>query len=584
MLPNPPQYRLAASLLLLVPSSLLLPPSVALAAESPFDSFGSQAAAHEFSNLLTEASYKSEFDLFGHDVFRRAPPGVAPLENNKVTALNLQPGSTACYVLERSAIFGNEANSPSQPSDASPKLVHISANTCLQPANNGSDGNGSSAPQLILSVSNSSQTACQTPTQNPSENGGKIFREGAVMFGSNATGDVFIGITAPNVSSSFQGVYNFELAVSLDDYMHRFENRQGAQLLWMDSDSTSALLVTRNLTENKEDIRRVMGEGLPYDLYVSNKEAPAIYGLTHSVCGLQNMAQIKVGRMKNSVQNGPVATGMTLRGPGSFPKQQFHFVDLNASSSYVGILVKKSNMTGLGKRQEEGNPATGSTVFQATEFQTVSGTNCKIVTDLEFCNEIQYAVPGNEQKFNNTALAKTYDDYAKAMYANFEKAMMQIPCEAPKTAQYSLSRNCDDCKVAYKRWLCTVSMPRCEDFGSSNELALERNARQAFPNGTQLPDDFIDDQIQPGPYKEVLPCDDLCYEVVQSCPAKLGFKCPQPDLVSFGFSYAQRGQNGSTVSCNYPGEARTPMSAARTLLPDLIVVGCFSLAAALMLG
>lgn len=374
MLSNPPQPRLAtslaASLLLLATSSLLFSPSVALAAELPLDSFISPAAAaHEFSNLLAEAPYEPKFDLFGHDVFRRAPPGVATLENNKVTALNLKPGSTACFVLERGAMFGNGADGSSE---TFPKPVHISANTCLQPANNATDRNGSSAPQLILSISNSSQSACSTPTQNPSETGGRVFREGAVMLGTNATGEVFIGVTAPNVSSNFQGVYNFELAVSLDDYVHRFENGGRAELLWMDSDSTSALLVTRNLTENEGDIRRIMGEEPPYDLYVSNKEAPAIYGLTHSVCGLQNMAQIKVGRMRDGLRNGPVATGMTLRGPGGFPKQQFHFVDLNASSSYAGILVKKSNMTGLGRRQE-GNPAIGSIVFQATEFETVSG-------------------------------------------------------------------------------------------------------------------------------------------------------------------------------------------------------------------
>lgn len=224
-----------------------------------------------------------------------------------------------------------------------------------------------------------------------------------------------------------------------------------------------------------------------------------------------------------------------------------------------------------------------------------------MVTDLEFCNEIQYAVPGNDNKYNSTALAQAYDDYAKKMYANFETVMMQIQCETSSTSMYSLARNCNDCKAAYKKWLCTVSIPRCEDFASSNRFALTRNAGQAFPNGTLLADDvrdplvampysnasrnpFIDSEIQPGPYKEILPCDDVCYEVVQSCPAKIGFKCPQPDSVSFAYSYGQRDKNGSMVSCNYPGEARTPISAARNLLPDLILLSGVSIAAAMSLG
>lgn len=190
------------------------------------------------------------------------------------------------------------------------------------------------------------------------------------------------------------------------------------------------------------------------------------------------------------------------------------------------------------------------------------------------------------------------------MYSNFEKVMMQIACETPKTSLYSLARNCDDCKAAYKKWLCTVSIPRCEDFGSGNELALARNAGQAFPNGTSLPDDvmaelqskpysmasrnsFVDQVIQPGPYKEILPCEDICYEVVRSCPVAMNFQCPQPDMVSFEFSYGRRVHNGATVSCKYPGEARTPTSAAGAPVPDArLLFSGLSLAAAavLMLG
>ncbi|KJZ75556.1 hypothetical protein HIM_05019 [Hirsutella minnesotensis 3608] len=596
---------LAASLVILALYLFLFAPSAALAAElPPVGFYEALPGARQLDEMFPEASYQSDFHSFGLDVFRRAPAGVAPLDIDKPTALNLEYGKSTCYMVERSALFGNRgggaANQSPQPLDASPRPLYISANTCLQPSSNGTNGDGAPPPQLILTASNSSETACKGPKQNPRPNEGVVFKEGAATFKFDASSDVFIGITAPNVSTDFHGVYNFELAASLDNYMHQYQEGGRAELLWMDSDSTSALLVTRNLTDNEDDIRRVMGQGPPYDLYVSHKGASAVRGLRHSLCGLQNMAEIKVSHSKDGPPNGLVKTSMTRFGSGNLPKQQFHFVSLNASSSYVGYLVRKPNAAARVKRQD-GSPApqAGSVVFPATEFQTISGTNCKIVTDLSFCTEIQYAVPGNDNKFNNTALAKAYDDQAKAMYANFEKVMMQIPCEAPRIALYSLSRNCDDCKAAYKKWLCSVMMPRCEDFGSSNAFALERNAGQPFPNGTQLPDSvkavladrpfsmasrnkFIDETIQPGPYKEVLPCEDLCYEVVQSCPAKIGFKCPQPDMVSFNSSYGLRGLNGSTVSCNYPGEARTPLSAARTLLPSLALLCSFSILATVL--
>lgn len=232
----------------------------------------------------------------------------------------------------------------------------------------------------------------------------------------------------------------------------------------------------------------------------------------------------------------------------------------------------------------------------------IKAPNCKVVTDLDFCDEIQYAVPGNDKKYNNTELAKTYDNYAKTMYDNFLKAMMQVACETDRTSKYSLARNCDDCKRAYKRWLCTVSFPRCEDFLGEPRFSVIRNVGQAFPNGTMLPDDvqkalalvpaqntsrnaFIGTQIEPGPYREILPCEDICYQVVQSCPAKLGFKCPQEGDYGFNVTYGQRDSDSSTVSCNFPGEARTPVSGATTIIPSLtLLAGVLCLSSMLMLG
>lgn len=201
-----------------------------------------------------------------------------------------------------------------------------------------------------------------------------------------------------------------------------------------------------------------------------------------------------------------------------------------------------------------------------------------MVTNLDFCDDIQYAIPGNTEKFKDDSLGKKYDDYAKEMYDNFEKALMQVQCEAPSTKMYSLMKGCDDCRKAYKKWLCTVVMPRCEDFTSDSPHTIVRNAGQAFPNGTKLSDNelaaysqpvfntsrnkFIDDQIAPGPYKELLPCDDLCYEVVQSCPAALKFACPLSRFREFNSSYGKRNLDDKDVTCNYPGEPRTRVGAA----------------------
>lgn len=63
---------------------------------------------------------------------------------------------------------------------------------------------------------------------------------------------------------------------------------------------------------------------------------------------------------------------------------------------------------------------------------------------------------------------------------------------------------------------------------------------------------MIDIDIKPGPYKEVLPCAELCYGLVQSCPASLQFVCP---LKNHGLeeTYGTKGSSPENVTCSFPG-------------------------------
>lgn len=208
------------------------------------------------------------------------------------------------------------------------------------------------------------------------------------------------------------------------------------------------------------------------------------------------------------------------------------------------------------------------------------------MTNLQFCSNIAYAAPHNPVLFPDTsALAAKYDAFASAVYANFTKSLAQIPCNTTRSAQYSLAKGCKDCAEAYKTWLCTVIMPRCDDFGaplmnstttttsslseasstltsSSLSNLVFRNAESAFFNGTGPPNlddygigpsfagrryfnhsriDWIDEVIQPGPYRELLPCLDICWAVVRACPASFGFSCPQ-EGPSLEWAYASQGR------------------------------------------
>lgn len=565
--------------------------------------------------------YEPDFGIFDRGILGRAPPGVSSLTNNVPQTLNVVPGTTQVFVFEKSLIFGRQENDEEEKerdielrrrqagyeegdgdderddgsllleddddegtegrprlsrrqSNSTSRTVYFSANTCIQPQLLSPTISGV-APQLTMYVSTTPENISPGPASNPNHQKWYVFEEGAVMVSLNVTDDVYIGIAAPNISTTMlSGTYNFQLAASVDDWYHSYDNETDANLIWVDSDSSASLLITHNLTDSTDAVTDAnIMDVEPYVMFAQNADDRSADGVRFSYCGLQTYAQIAA--TNNGKFTSMVTTDMTLAGLGNLPKQQFYFSGLNASSSYEGILAAlPQNGTGqIGSNVVGG----GGKVARATSFQTkAANANCEVVFNLPFCNETAYAVPSNPTRFTNaTQLANVYDQYASNMFDIFMNVLAQIPCEAPDTQRYSLARTCADCQAAYKNWLCSVAIPRCSDFSDNSTWLQPRAISQPnpitgdflasavtaqFPNITAFNssrNSFIDETIAPGPYKEVLPCEDLCYNLVQSCPSEIGFSCPQPGYIGFNTSYGQRSaadQDGF-VTCNYPGSA-----------------------------
>lgn len=202
--------------------------------------------------------------------------------------------------------------------------------------------------------------------------------------------------------------------------------------------------------------------------------------------------------------------------------------------------------------------------------------NCALLFNMSFCTSVAYAAPANPQKLNTTELIKTYDDYAQSLYKNFTYSLQQIPCNTTSSAQYSLARNCNDCNVAYVEWLCAVTIPRCADISNTSTFLQPRAVNRSFINSSYAiatdgvmafsPENrtklafnssrnpMIDDIIKPGPYKELLPCKDLCYNLVRSCPAALQFACPLEGN-GLSYSYGDPSPHSELVTCNRPWPA-----------------------------
>lgn len=510
--------------------------------------------------------YEPEFAGADRSIIGRTGEVSPALGNNAPGILNINQGASQYWTFPSATLFGpNSPQTPGLPSyfegqnvsvtpdDPGEIELYISLTTCQQPLANDPNPNG--APdQLKLYVSISSNN--QQPNLNNSDYAVPV-DGGFGWLNISVKNDVYFGIYAPE-NDGYDGVYNYQLTASIDGFYASSYSDPNVDII--DSDTNSALLYTKNTTSttntSNSTFQQWMNSPPVFSLFVQNQDNPSILGLQNSVCGLQSLAQI---------QGLPdVETAMTAAGNG-LPKQQFYVKNLNGSSTYYAITAMVGNSTDHGPGVVGG----GGTVWNSANITTKSFDNCALLFNLSFCTSVAYAAPANPQTFNTTELlAQQYDNYTKTLYQNFVYSLQQIPCNTTSSAQYSLARNCDDCDAAYRQWLCAVTIPRCEDFSNPDPHLQPRATNyslinSSYANGTDGDPAFstknrnrtafnssrnpwIDAVIQPGPYKERLPCKDICYDLIRSCPAALQFACP---LEGHGLNYSY---GSHKTGCNSP--------------------------------
>lgn len=233
------------------------------------------------------------------------------------------------------------------------------------------------------------------------------------------------------------------------------------------------------------------------------------------------------------LDNYSVNTTITRRGPSNVVKQQFMVSNLTQNTPYTAYMT-----------QPYKNGIVGMTI--PIFLSTKADANCRIIYDLEFCDQVAYSVPTNPEALLTDDvynLALQYDNQALEKFESFSTSLSQYNCES---TQYSLVRNCTDCYRDYKTWLCAVTIPRCTDASASAGLSQGTEDVQTAPairyisaNASRNP--WVDDTLRPGEWTELLPCIDLCYHVVQSCPPFLQFYCPEGDLADIQYGYWQNG-------------------------------------------
>ena len=314
-------------------------------------------------------NYEPDFLGVDRSIIGRAEENDQALANNAPGQLNIEQGGNQFWTFPKEALFGpvspstpglpppfQAQNSSLNQQSSNERTLYISFNTCLQPTPKASN---SKVPpeQLKLYVSTN------PGNKNPNSTGGAYavpIDEGFGSYDINVTNDVFFGISAPN-NDGFSGVYNYQLTASIDGpYASYYDS---TNVSFIDSDTSSALLYTNNLTSDNSShpgFTTWMNAPPPFTIFIQNKDNPSLTGLNKSMCALQDFADVQ----------GPAAisTSMTLAGDGT-PKQQLHVRTLNASSSYNAILAVVGNSTKSGNGVMGG----GGIVWDTISFKTKSG-------------------------------------------------------------------------------------------------------------------------------------------------------------------------------------------------------------------
>ncbi|KAI0363272.1 hypothetical protein BV20DRAFT_1126382 [Pilatotrama ljubarskyi] len=212
-------------------------------------------------------------------------------------------------------------------------------------------------------------------------------------------------------------------------------------------------------------------------------------------------------------------------------------------------------------------PRTNYTVFALQDGQLASSPpayfvtksptfNCPLVHSLPFCPTVAYAVPlapprGVATAHTAATIPADVADTLISVMANFTTTLSTLACGRD---EYSPLVTCEDCQLAYRRWLCAVSFPRCGESPSSSSRAssgqgsdaqvplpaLQTVKSGATPRNPVLPAFGSD-------YETLLPCLETCNAADRACPNFLGFKCPLPKFTagsSYGVGFIDSGEDG----------------------------------------
>ena len=363
---------------------------------------------------LEDAVYEADFLGYDEGIIGRAPTSEDPtaLINNRMVLTNIVQGTTVSYSFLKASLYAKKSAAdgavPSvqllgrelptreavrEDTDGEWKedggsneveldiglrarqeaaqnvTLYLTVNVCSQPTPT-RDTTIAPPPQLRLYISQSEENANPGPGQDPTTQDTLPLWGGAIVYSLNATGDVFIGLHGEN-TTEYQGVWSAQIAASIDAPYHFYHDTSDPNLYLVDSDSGSALLITKSLNTSEASDAAQYDNWLrsppPYVMFGSSQDDSQMAGIQNSYCGLENYAAMKPTTIGRSTDN--VQTGITARGLDTGPKQQFYMTGLKPGSAYHMVLAVNGNSTANG----DGVVGGGGQVWPISNFTTLTG-------------------------------------------------------------------------------------------------------------------------------------------------------------------------------------------------------------------
>ena len=186
--------------------------------------------------------------------------------------------------------------------------------------------------------------------------------EGYASIALNVSSDVFIGVSAVNTTSNFNGGFSYEIAASNDAFYHEL-NQIDPNLFLVDSDFDSALFITHDTN--------ISDGPAPFVLFAHQENDTSLDGLRSSYCALRDHAPL--GQDRNNSLHTSFTDRTYLADTGR--KLQFYLTGLKHSSTYNGILARPSANKG-----EKPTKASGGSVWKSMTFTTKKGNfDCLLI-------------------------------------------------------------------------------------------------------------------------------------------------------------------------------------------------------------